>query len=199
MALVALLLSAVFYWPAVIVGNTTELTQEQALKAENDVRGTLLTGIAGGLFLVTAFLSWRQIQVAREGHLTDRFAKAVEQLGARPEKEGAPDPLDVRLGGICSLERIHKDSLKDRETVVSVLAAFVREHSQPLVQDEDHGTAEGEPRKAEMPAPRVHMTRYPADLQVAMSVLGRLKRQGGSLVLDLSMAILRLADLSGRT
>lgn len=186
-ALVALLLSAVLHWPAVIVGDTSDLTREQALKAENDVRGTLLTGIAGGLFLVTAFLSWRQVQVTREGHLTDRFAKAVEQLGARPEREGAPDPLDVRLGGVYSLERIWRDSPKDRPTVVAVLGAFVREHSQLHGAEEICRECSGRKTKRG----------YPTDLQSALTVLGRLRHGHVDLVrADLAGSILHKADLS---
>ncbi|MEO1064825.1 MAG: pentapeptide repeat-containing protein [Actinomycetota bacterium] len=128
-AVIVLILAAIVVFPGWIVGGPEDGEDRLAvLKAENDVRGTLLAGIAGGFFLVTAFLSWRQIQVTREGQITDRFATAVEQLGRRA-KEGERDPLDVRLGGIYALERVANDSAADRRTVVDVLAAFVREHS----------------------------------------------------------------------
>jgi hypothetical protein len=45
----------------------------------------------------------------------------VEQLGS--------DKLEVRLGGIYSLERISKESPDDYCTVMENLAAFVRERS----------------------------------------------------------------------
>ena len=48
-------------------------------------------------------------------------AKAVEQLGS--------DKLEVRLGGIYSLERISKESPDDYWTVMENLTAFVRERS----------------------------------------------------------------------
>ena len=53
--------------------------------------------------------------------MTDRFTKAIEQLGS--------DKLDVRIGGIYALERIARDSAKDHPTVMEVLTAFIREHS----------------------------------------------------------------------
>ena len=53
--------------------------------------------------------------------MTDRYTKAIEQLGS--------DKLDVRIGGIYALERIARDSARDHPTVIEVLAAFVREHS----------------------------------------------------------------------
>jgi hypothetical protein len=54
--------------------------------------------------------------------ITDSFSKAVEQLGS--------DKLEVRLGGIYTLERISKESVDDYWTVIDNLAAFVRERSQ---------------------------------------------------------------------
>jgi hypothetical protein len=36
----------------------------------------------------------------------------------------------VRIGGIYALERIARDSAIDHPTVMEVLAAFIREHSQ---------------------------------------------------------------------
>jgi hypothetical protein len=79
-----------------------------------------------------ALLAWaalRQAQTASERHqeqtnadrqrrITESFAKAVEQLGS--------DKLEVRLGGIYSLERISKESPDDYWTVMENLTAFVR-------------------------------------------------------------------------
>jgi hypothetical protein len=97
-----------------------ELQQAQA-RLQNDARGTLLQGIAGLLLVAGAVATWRQVQVNREGQITERFARAVDQLGS-----AAPD---VRLGGIYTLERIAKDSPADRPTVAAVLAALVRAHA----------------------------------------------------------------------
>ncbi len=43
-----------------------------------------------------------QARIAGEGHITDRFSTAVEQLGSKE--------LPVRLGGIYALWRLIKDS-----------------------------------------------------------------------------------------
>ena len=53
--------------------------------------------------------------------MTDRYTKAIEQLGS--------GKLDIRLGGIYAPERIAHDSPRDHPTVLEVLAAFIREHS----------------------------------------------------------------------
>jgi ABC-type Fe3+ transport system permease subunit len=72
------------------------------LKLQNDARATLLQALAGGVLLLGAYFTWRQLGVTREGQITDRYTKAVDQLGS--------DHLDVRVGGIYALERIARDS-----------------------------------------------------------------------------------------
>ena len=60
-------------------------------------------------------------EIAEQGHITERYTKAIQQLG--------DTSLAVRLGGIYALERIAIDSERDHPTVVEVLSAFVREQS----------------------------------------------------------------------
>jgi uncharacterized protein YjbI with pentapeptide repeats len=80
---------------------------------------TLAAGVAvAGVALVRHFA---QTDADRQRRITESFAKAVEQLGS--------DKLEVRLGGIYSLERISKESLNDYWTVMEILTAFVRERS----------------------------------------------------------------------
>ena len=64
-----------------------ELKREQG-KLQNDARGTLLQGLAGGVLLLGAYFSWRQMQltrqqlhIAEQGQLTERFTRAIDQLG----------------------------------------------------------------------------------------------------------------------
>jgi hypothetical protein len=47
-------------------------------------------------------ISSRELSVAQEGQITDRYTKAVENLGE--------DAIDVRLGGVYALQRIMEDS-----------------------------------------------------------------------------------------
>lgn len=54
--------------------------------------------------------------LARESHVTGRYAEAIELLGS--------DKATEHLGSICALERIMKDSEKDHWTVVEALASF---------------------------------------------------------------------------
>jgi hypothetical protein len=72
---------------------------------------------AGGGLAYTA----RTYRLSREGHITDGYTKAVDQLGET-------EKLAVRLGGIYALERLAVDSERDHGVVVEVLGAFLREH-----------------------------------------------------------------------
>jgi hypothetical protein len=107
-------------------------TDAEAVKVQNDVRTTLLQGLGGGVLLLGAYLTWRQLQhnihssheqreLDRQGHLTQRFSTAIDQLGS--------SELAVRLGGIYTLARIARSSPEDRTAVVEVLAAYVRERA----------------------------------------------------------------------
>ncbi|MCA1672639.1 MAG: pentapeptide repeat-containing protein [Actinobacteria bacterium] len=118
----------------------------------------------------------RTFEVTERGHLTDRYSKAIEQLGSQT--------LDVRLGGIYALEQIATDSprTRDQATIVEVLSAFIRVHSDPIYQ---YKAAQDVASRAQIPnddqeliaAADYYMTksqRSPVDVQAAVTVLGRL-------------------------
>jgi pentapeptide repeat protein len=96
------------------------LQQAQA-QLQNSSRSTLLQGLAGVLVIAGAVATWRQVQISREGQITDRLTHAIDQLGN--------DKVDVRIGGIYALERLAKDSAADRLALVEILAAFIRTHA----------------------------------------------------------------------
>jgi uncharacterized protein YjbI with pentapeptide repeats len=163
------------------------------LKAQNDVRTTLLQALAGGVLLLGAYFTYRQLQVTREGQITDRYTKAVDQLGS--------EHLDVRVGGIYALERIARDSPPDRATIEEVLTAYVRDHApwplppsslslQAITQrlvtfaQRQRSTLQrrrvrdtaGQDRRGEPDKKEVEPKGPPADVQAAMTVLGRRQR-----------------------
>jgi len=142
--------------------------------------GVLATIFAGvGLYL-TYQNSQAERQINTDRLVTDRFAKAVEQLGSQD--------IHVRLGGIYSLERIAKDSPKDHWTVMEVLTAYVRNKS-PLPK----GWLET-PIGQRKPLPSVT-----TDVQSALTVIGRreVKNDPEGKALDLSRSNLSGADLRG--
>ncbi|WP_327732714.1 pentapeptide repeat-containing protein [Streptomyces nojiriensis] len=63
----------------------------------------------------------KELRIAEEGQITNRFNAAIGNLGS--------GTVDVRLGGICALERIMNDVPRDQATVVSVLSGYVRRHA----------------------------------------------------------------------
>src|SRR5215475_11967808 len=95
--------------------------QKDLITAENNARLTIAQIIGGLVALLGLYATFKNVRVAEEGKLTERFSKAVELLGS--------EKLDVRLGGIYALERIARDSRKDHWTVMEILTAFVREQS----------------------------------------------------------------------
>ncbi|MGW3361286.1 pentapeptide repeat-containing protein [Streptomyces bungoensis] len=165
---------------------TENLTPAEAT-AVSGMRTALVTLGAGLLVAAGLFYTHRTLELTREGHVTDRFTKAVEQLGSAV--------LEVRLGGVYSLERIMHDSPKDYQTVLEVLAAFVRERASLLRQS----ASKGDPRIARA-LRRVSQTaasgKPTTDVQAALTVLGRRSgTHGGRHPLDLSYAHLEGAAL----
>lgn len=113
------------------------------------------------------------ISSAEQGQFTDRYSRAVEQIG----QQGA-DHLQIRLGGIYSLERLARDSPRDQPTILEVLSAFVRTNTMPAGNCPDQPTS--------------------PDVQAALTVAGRrdAARDNGTHI-DLHGACLRNAQLGG--
>jgi uncharacterized protein YjbI with pentapeptide repeats len=101
----------------------------------------------------------RTAELTEQGQVTDRYTKAIEQLGS--------DKPDVRLGGIYALERIARDSARDHPTVIEVLVTFFREH----LADKDARISPSGPGIQQ--AGRVGRPRLRSDLRAAVRVIGR--------------------------
>jgi uncharacterized protein YjbI with pentapeptide repeats len=219
-AVLALLLGVVLVAPRLIVNldrGHDAFNGTERVRAINDVRTTLLQGLAGAVLLLGAGLTWRQVTISREqlqhnvdasreerlveqGQVTERFNRAVDQLGH--------GNLDVRLGGLYSLERIARDSEADRAAIYEILTAYVRGHAPwppqrattPEVVDESLGGLASQPDRL---APDQRLEDLPllqiraADVQAALTILGRRPRCAGDRRLDLARTDLRGADLEG--
>jgi uncharacterized protein YjbI with pentapeptide repeats len=97
------------------------LTAKEQLDAEAGLRSSVIQVIGGAILIAGLYFTARGFRLTREGHITDRYSKAIEQLGN--------SNADVRIGGIYALERIARDSTADRETIIEVLTTFIREHT----------------------------------------------------------------------
>lgn len=122
------------------------------LELENELRKTVAQIIGGVVILAGLYFTSEQLQASRrslevvqEGQTTERFTRAVEQVGNQQAQ--------VRVGGIYALGEISNDPVYDRHwAVMSILTAFVR----------DRATWRGGPALAALPE----------DVQAALSVIG---------------------------
>lgn len=193
----AVLLLAGFGWlwwqgvPA-LYRNVPDISPGERLKAVTDTRTALLAGLAAlgalGTFWVNARAhDWqqnqqkRQLELMMSGQITDRFTRAIDQLGDYN--------VSVRIGGISALGRIARDSEVDRCNIATVLATFVR-RSQPA--QEAHHQKHVDELKIRAP-----------DVQAALDLLCHAplsdERESSSSTdqLDLSRTDLRRARLAG--
>src|SRR5262249_23676715 len=95
--------------------------KKDRIDLESKARQTLAQILGGAALLVGLYFTSQTLRTTQEGQITDRFTKAITQLG--------DTNLAIRLGGIYALERIAKDSASDHWSVMEVLTAFVREYS----------------------------------------------------------------------
>lgn len=121
-------------WQASAWARSGNPSPRELFEIENESRGTLGQILSGVAVLTGLIFAWQQLgqtsnnlRVSQEGQITDRFSRAVDQLGS--------DQLTIRLGGIYALERIARDSPRDYGPVMEVLTAFARQESPlPTVQ-----------------------------------------------------------------
>ena len=146
-----------------------------------------LVKIAGGLVITLgACFAGLTYRLNRNTQTTERFAQAIEQLGALDD-DGKPQ-LELRLGGIYTLERLAQDSERDHWPVMEVLTAYVREHA-PWTIELMAATETGVARRPE---------KLTADIQAALTVIGRRKYSRDReprRYIDLSLTNLQWANL----
>jgi hypothetical protein len=94
---------------------------------KKDVIATLAQILGGGALLSGLYFTWRTLQVNREGQITERFTRAIDQLGATDDE--GHKLLEIRLGGIYALERIARESEGDYWPIMEILTAYVRQHA----------------------------------------------------------------------
>ena len=144
------------------------LTPKERFDVENEARKTIAQIVAGSAVLVGLYFTWGTLDLNREGQITDRFTKAISQLG-----EAGPEKLAMRLGGIYALERIARDSKKDHWSIMEVLTAYVRETA-PWPPKEAQPSKGNQFPREEPPTTQEQPPAKPAtDIQAILTVLGR--------------------------
>jgi uncharacterized protein YjbI with pentapeptide repeats len=148
---------------------------KELFNSENEARKTLATILGGAVVFAGAYFTWRNVKltqesvataekaliVSQEGQITDRFGKAVEQLGA--VDAAGKEKLEIRLGGIYALERIANESERDHWPIMEILCTYVREHAQRKENDSY--------KKGQTPLP--FPAQPTADIQAILTVIGR--------------------------
>ena len=94
--------------------------------------GALLVAILSAPFVIwRALNATRQARTAEQGLITDRINAALKGL-ASPVEHG----ISRRLGAILALERVARDSARDRDHVLEILNAYIQERNAALSSDE---------------------------------------------------------------
>jgi hypothetical protein len=191
---VLLFLFTLWKLPQWYAASWEDLTGQDKAKLESDTRTTLVQTVGGLALFIGLYFTAKSWRTTQEGQITDRFTKAINQLG-----EAGPEKLAIRLGGIYALERIARDSERDHWPIMEVLTAYVREkalrppkNAQPLADD----LSPMAPRLAEDDqSPWSSAT----DIRAILTVLKRRTWtfEKEEQVLDLSEADLPVADLRG--
>ncbi|AUH34372.1 pentapeptide repeat-containing protein [Paracoccus tegillarcae] len=131
--------------------------------------GALIVAVLSAPFLIWGtWIKHRALGFQKEGHLTDRLAKAVEQLGAEKTvkkivdgttQETSEPNLEVRIGGLLSLERIAQDSSaydqgRDHVRVMEIICAYIRNNA-PASMAQDFPEGDLEPLDDEADAEQI--------------------------------------------
>jgi len=204
-----LVIATVWYIPKRQVNNLTKIRRDKKLseferekeriKLEDDTRKTLAQ-IVGGIFLIAGLfftyntyrlglkqqeISIQKQELDRRGQITDRFNKAVTNLGNQD--------LAVRLGGLYSLDQILKDSPEDYQTILEVLSAYIRQKG----KTEEAKDADGE-LNSNTKLIIVRGKLLP-DVEVAVTIIGKrpYSVDRDNVRINLSESSLTLADFRG--
>lgn len=164
--------------------------ESQKTNLVNQYRVTVTQAFVGIAVLYGVYQGWQRITIAednlkvsQEGQITERFTRAIDQLGAY-DHVGKP-VIEIRLGGIYALERISTESEKDYWAIMEILTAYVRKNSP--IENENIKHEEVQKQSA-----------ISLDIQAILTVIQRSKSSfntGESNFLDLQKTNLQKANL----
>ena len=190
--LIVALIPTVITWAPHWLASTSGLNADQRAAEVGRVRTALLAVIAGSIAVVGAIYTARTFalnrqahELDRQGQITERFTRAVDQLGNTSS-------LEVRLGGIYALERLARESRDDHGPIMEILTAYIREHAPQATRVErasDRSAGSASPPAAN-DATGVGNS-LATDVQAVLTVLGR-----RTVVYDTGRLDLTAADLS---
>ena len=105
-----------------------ESAPERYVDMVDNARKTVAQAIAGLALFGTLWLTFLTIRSNEKGKIADRFAKALDHLGAvrAPADQIASE---VRIGAVAELELIGDESGKERQLIKRSLVAYVRNYA----------------------------------------------------------------------
>ena len=174
------------------------MLERDRINAQNGVYNLLFQGIGAIILGGLAYTGWHYLRRTEDRFqhidrqlITDRFSQAISHL--------ASNKMEVRLGGIYTLERLAQDSPSEYWLTIEILTAFVRERS---------ATGESLPERpltivGGIDAPTIRRqlqsSRIPTDIQAVMTILSRrdVSRDRPDRIIELRASNLRDADLNG--
>jgi hypothetical protein len=192
---------ALIFIPSYQISHLSAVPRDAAKRfgLEDEARKTLSQIVLSAFGLFALYFAWkrvvagdRTVRITEQGHITDRYTKAIEQLG---KLDGDKPNIEVRLGGIYALERIALDSERDHWTIMEVLTAYVRQNA-PVVSKR----AEQTQLSTDLENERSDTKAEPrTDIQAILTVLGRRERgksrERANQILNLSRTNLEGASL----
>ena len=153
-----------------------DIKGKDRIELKNKLRLTLAQILGGAFILGGLFFTWQSLNISKEGQITERFTRAIEQLG--------DEELQIRLGGIYSLERIAKDSKRDHWPIMEILTAYIRTRAPWPTENREEKESLTEKKKP------------PPDIQAILTVIGRRTYTSKEeIILMLSYTDLRRAQL----
>jgi hypothetical protein len=155
-------------------------------RVRNELRIVILQATGGIVIVAGGIATWVNVTISRRRHDLDRAGQIAEQFSrAVSQLDGTQEA--VRIGGIYALERIAVDSARDIDSVADVLCAIIRHRARK--------TAGHSRRRRSVRDPIEYLRHRNPEAQVALTVLGRMPREGTRLPLSLYDSDLRRADL----
>ena len=186
---------------------SNKVAPKDVLAQTNEYRRTWAQIIGGFALFLGLYFTWRRVEISQEQQVTERFTRAIDQLGATDDK--GKKKLEIRLGAVYALERIARDSKKDHWPIMETLTTYVREHAPwPQKDIQETGfirppqTAQTEQQASNKPndRPDPEIPVPEPDIQAILTVLRRRTRYFGNGEvenLDLHATNLRRGNLRG--
>lgn len=115
----AAIVAALVLVPSWVVSDgNLDASDRARLASQGAVRATILQLVAGVIVVLGLVYTAVQVGISRETHYTDRYTKAIDQLGH--------GKTIVRVGGIFALKRLALNSVVDKPTVRYVLSSYLK-------------------------------------------------------------------------